>query len=130
VLCVLFRTRCPHVSRVRIACVAARGPRAKSRVSACRRALFAHYRIARTLSRACSRVIRALFARRRALFAHYRIARTLSRVCSRVICALFARRRHFLRAFVPRVRFVCRAASACDNKLLLLINAHVNNVNS
>jgi hypothetical protein len=87
---------------VRIACVAARGPRAKSRVS----------------------------ARRHALFAHYRIARTLSRACSHVIPALFARRRLFFREFVPRVLFVCRAASAYDNKLLLFINSHVNNVNS
>jgi hypothetical protein len=45
------------VVRVRIACVAVRGPHAKSRVSARRRALFAHYRIARSLSRACSRAV-------------------------------------------------------------------------
>jgi hypothetical protein len=97
VSCVLFRTRCPHVSCVRIACVAAHASRAKSRVSARRRALFAHYHIART--------------------------------CLRVIRALFARRRHFLHAFVPRIWFVCRAASTRDNKLLSLINAHVKNVN-
>jgi hypothetical protein len=70
-----------------------------------------------------------VFARRRALFAHYRFARTLPRECSRVIRALFVRRGHFLRAFVSRVWFVCHAASA-RNKLLSLVNAHVNNVNS
>jgi hypothetical protein len=46
---------------------------------------------------------RAWSARRRATFAHYRIARTLSRACSCVIFVLFARHRHFLRTFVPRV---------------------------
>jgi hypothetical protein len=47
---------------------------------------------------------------------------------SRAIHAMFACRRHFLRVFVPRVWFVCRAASACDNKLVSSIT-HVSNVN-
>jgi hypothetical protein len=35
-----------------------------------------------------------------------------------------------VRASGSRVDHVCRAASAQDNKLLSLINSHVNNVNS
>jgi hypothetical protein len=68
-------------------------------------------------------------ARRHASFARYRAACTISRACSRAIHALFACRRHFLRAFVPRIWFVCRATSVCDNKLVSSIT-HVSNVNS
>jgi hypothetical protein len=42
---------------------------------------------------------------------------------SRAVCVC----RHFLRAFVPLVRFVCRVASVCDNKLVSSITP-VNNV--
>jgi hypothetical protein len=63
------------------------------------------------------------------IVARYRAACTISRACPRAIHALFACRRHFLRAFVPRVWFVCRAMSACDNKLVSSIT-HVSNVNS
>jgi hypothetical protein len=64
--------------------------------------------------------------------------------CSRkslhVVCVPVARHRHsFARscrtsgsrvARISRVDHVCRAASVCDNKLLLLIDTHVNNINS
>jgi hypothetical protein len=63
------------------------------------------------------------------IVARYRAAYTISRACSRAIHALFACRRHFLRAFVPRVWFMCRATSACDNELVSSIT-NVSNVNS
>jgi hypothetical protein len=84
--------------------IAARCPRAMSRVSTRRRTLFAHNRTARTLSRACSRVSRALFARRR---------HSLARSC---------------RASDSRVDHVCRATSARDNKVFSHISTQVNNV--
>jgi hypothetical protein len=100
----------PHVSRVRIVRIAARCPRTMSHVSARRRTLFARYRTAHTLSRACSRVIRALFARRR----HY-FARSCRTSDSRV-------------ARVSRVDHVCRTTPARDNKVFSRISTQVNNV--
>jgi hypothetical protein len=77
-------------------------------------------------------------ARRRTLFARYRTARTLSRACSRVIRALFARRRHSLArscrasdsrvARISRVNHVCRTTFARDNKVFWRISTQVNNV--
>jgi hypothetical protein len=63
------------------------------------------------------------------IVARYRAACTISRACSRVIHALFACRRHLLRAFMPRVSFMCRATSTCDNELVSSIT-NVSNVNS
>jgi hypothetical protein len=74
---------------------------------------------------------------------HLRMSLAFSRVvapsvrCSRVLFAQVVARRlragcassSFLRAFVPRVWFVCRAMSARDNKLFSIINTHINNVN-
>jgi hypothetical protein len=80
-------------------------------VRTCRHALFARCHATRTLSRACSRVIRALFVCRR-----YSFARSCRASGSRV-------------ARISRVDHVCRAASTRDNKLFLLINTYVNNIN-
>jgi hypothetical protein len=113
-LLVVFRTR----SRIDT-CVLCAVVRVVSRVS--------HVSFARVVS--CHVRMSRVFARRHASFARYRAACTLSRACSRAIHALFAYHRRFLRAFVPRVWFVCRATSACDNKLVSSIT-HVSNVNS
>jgi hypothetical protein len=80
----------------------------------------------------CPRAMLRVSARRRTLFAHNRTDRTLSRACSRVSRALFARRRHSLarscRASDSRVDHVCRATSALDNKVFSRISTQVNNV--
>jgi hypothetical protein len=49
------------------------------------------------------------------------VSRTVIRVVSHVVHTLFRT--------ASRVDHVCRAASACDNKLFSLTNTHVNNVN-
>jgi hypothetical protein len=110
--------------------------RAGSSVLFCAR----HHTLSSRVARADRAHRRTLSARRHTLFARYRTARMLSRACSRVICALFARRRHsFARSCrasgsrvtrISRVDHVCRATSARDNKLFSFINTNVNNVNS
>jgi hypothetical protein len=64
-------------------------------------------------------VLRVLFVRDVVLCVH------------RVRAAVLFRRAFGSRvARISRVNHVSRAASACDNKLFLLINTHVNNINS
>jgi hypothetical protein len=117
-------SRASHTPFTRVVCLAARHSGAcrgvilrasftsvARAVRMCRRALFTRCRATRMLSRACSRVIRALFACRRHSF-----ARSCRASGSRV-------------ARISRVDHVCRAASTRDNKLFLLINTHVNNIN-
>jgi hypothetical protein len=108
--------------------------RARSRIDTCvLRAVVrvvsrgSHVPFARVVS--CHVRTSRVSARRRASFARYRAACMLSRACSRAVHVLFAYRRRFLRAFVPRVWFVCHATSVCDNKLVSSIT-HVSNVNS
>jgi hypothetical protein len=96
------------------------------------------------------RVGRALFARavctcgsrrrRRAICASgscvirvlSRVIRALSYVVACVACAIYTCRSpcHASLERISRVDHVCRTTSTRDNKLFLLINTHVNNVNS
>jgi hypothetical protein len=86
-----------------------------------------HVSFARVIS--CHVCTSRVSVRRHTSFVRCRAVCTLSRACSCAIHVMFAYRRRFLRAFVPHVWFVCRATSACDNKLVSSIT-HVSNVNS
>jgi hypothetical protein len=91
-------------------------------------ALFSRCRVPFARVVACHVRTSRVSARRHASFARYRCLHDIACMFA-CIHALFACRRYFLRAFVPRVWFVCRATSACDNKLVSSIT-HVSNVNS
>jgi hypothetical protein len=108
VACAICTCRLPR----RVSCALPRVIRARAAVlfRACRRVLFACCHATRTLSRECSHVIRALFVCRR-----YSFARSCRASDSRV-------------ARISHVDHVCRAASTRDNKLFLLMNTHVNNI--